>query len=131
MHRHSCNIATKIARLLEFLLIIIGHSCIAPPPSSPIVAAALDGYQVTLTWTQAPTDVVDNYTIMVETTALSCVAYVPTMENVVPGSSRSFLVDGMEEYCNISISLIARNMGGKGSAAIMMQTPPAGSLNTI
>ena len=88
------------------------------------------GNQVSLTWIQAPGDIVGDYFITVDTTTIWCLANVPTMESTVSGETRSFTVNGVEEFSNISITVTARNNGGEGSAAIMIQTSPAGMYAT-
>ena len=98
-----------------------------PPPSPPVFSSVVFGEnQGLLRWTQTPTDVVDDYTIVVETTTLSCVANVATIESTVPGSSREFSVDSVEESSTISITVTARNNGGEGAATVLTQTLPAG-----
>ena len=105
-----------------------------PPPSPPVFTlVAIGGGLDFIAWTQAPTDVVDDYTIILETTTLSCVADVATMESTVPGSSRTFLfeLEGVEEFSNISITITARNNGGEANATGLTQSPPAGRYTII
>lgn len=65
--------------------------------------------------------------IEVDTMTLLCQANVTTTLTTVSGSSRAFLVNRVEEFSNITITVTARNNGGEGRAAVLIQTSPAGS----
>ena len=75
-------------------------------------------------------DIVDDYFITVDMMPMLCLANVPTMESTVPGESRSFIVNGVEEFSTISITVTAMNNGGEDSATIMITTSKAGMYAT-
>ena len=79
---------------------------------------------------QAFRDIVDNYFITVDTMPMLCQANVPTMESTVSGESRFFIVNGVEEFSTISITVTASNNGGVDSATIMITTSRAGTYAT-
>ena len=102
-----------------------------PPPSPPFFTLVpIGGGRDFIVWTQAPTDVVDDYTIILETITLSCVADVATMESTVTGTFL-FELEGVEEFSNISITITARNNGGEANATLLTQSPPAGRYTII
>ena len=56
-----------------------------------------------------------------------CLANIPTMESTVPGEITSFMVNEVEEFSTISITVTARNNGGEESATITITTSSAGT----
>ena len=96
-------------------------------PSAPnITEHVLQEGQVSLSWTQLPTDIVDSYAISVSTSPMGCEADVETMEDSLNGSERTFRTNDLEEFSEITITVSAQNEIGESSTVVVITTPSAG-----
>ena len=96
-------------------------------PSAPsITELVLQERQVSLSWTQLPTDKVDSYAISVLTSPMGCEADIETMEDSLNGSERTFRTNVLEEFSEITITVSAQNEIGESSTVVVITTPSTG-----
>ena len=100
-------------------------------PSAPsITEQVLQERQVSLSWTQLSTDIVDSYVISVSTSPVGCEGDVETMaasvNGSVNGSERTFRTDVLEEFSEITITVSAQNAIGESSTVVVINTPSTG-----
>ena len=77
---------------------------------------------ITLTWTQPPGEVVDQYVITYSFMERDCGFAGNNVMVLVDGSSRTHTLAGVQENSDFTISIIARNGAGDSPPATTMET---------
>ena len=98
-------------------------------PAAPIADVQVNGRSVTISWVQEPIELdnyVDGYFIIVATMPIRCVADVAPVTSILDASEREFMIGDLEEFSEISINIIARNLVGEASSSMTTETPSAG-----
>ena len=90
--------------------------------SSPtITSTSSDATTITLTWTQPPVEVVDQYLISYSFTEVDC-GFSGSAMIQVPGTSTQHTLTGLQENSDYVISIIARNTAGDSPPATTRTT---------
>ncbi len=96
-------------------------------PSSPLISTLqTSSTSITITWTQTTRDVVDSYTISYSFMVIGCdgVSGSTGINDImgINGSTRMYILSGLEEFTEFTITLTAVNGAGSTSVSRMAHT---------
>lgn len=80
-----------------------------------------------VTWTQPPTDYVDEYVVSVSSSPIGCGITMERITDLIQGFVRSMLTQELEEFSHVTIVVIAYNENGMSRERANAITSSAGT----
>ena len=101
------------------------------PPSTPsnFQSSSIGPTSITLTWSQAPGEVIDSYEIIYSFTVNNCSLRGDNVMRSVSGSLRQHNLTGLQEDSEHTIRITARNGAGPSAPAQTTATTPIAGRN--